>query len=133
MHQWPFFPGTGAADELGAGDGRHTNLNLPLGDGRDGQVAVPVWQRGLDAVVEFDPQLVLFEAGFDAHAADWTSDIHLSDADFGRLGERTGAALRAIGCPAVFELGGGYTQPAVTGGLRAFLAGLTATWSGECP
>ena len=127
MHQWPFFPGTGAADEVGAGAGRGRNLNLPLGAGRDGRVAVAVWQRALDAVACFDPELVLFEAGFDGHIDDWTSDINITGDDFRAIGTATAAMLDAAGAAAVFELGGGYTEEAVTDGLTGFLDGLRDT------
>jgi acetoin utilization deacetylase AcuC-like enzyme len=124
MHQFPFFPGTGGSDEVGAGPGRGTNLNLPLAAGRDGRVAVPNWDRALDRMLAFAPQLVLCEAGFDAHSKDWTSELNFDDETFLTIGQRTATALAALNCPAVFELGGGYVSEAVSGGLNALIDGL---------
>src|SRR6185295_849260 len=67
-HQFPYYPGTGAADEIGRGAGRGFTVNLPLEVGavdEDYQTAfagvvVPV-------VRQFAPDLVIVSAGFDAH------------------------------------------------------------------
>jgi len=70
-HQYPFYPGTGAADEIGRGAGRGFTVNLPLEVGATDEdyrlvfddVVVPVLQQ-------FAPDLLLVSAGFDAHERD---------------------------------------------------------------
>ncbi|MCG8425662.1 MAG: histone deacetylase [Proteobacteria bacterium] len=70
-HQYPFYPGTGACDEVGKGEGAGATVNvaLPSGSGdRDyaavfDEVFVPELRR-------FSPDLILVSAGFDAHQAD---------------------------------------------------------------
>ena len=85
-HQWPLYPGTGAADETGIGDGAGTTVNVPLPPGAAGDdyrrvmdsVVVPVLQR-------FDPDWLLVSAGFDAHRADPLTDMGLTSGDFADL------------------------------------------------
>ena len=67
MHQWPWYPGTGAASERGIG-----NLwNIPLPAGLPPERYVDALRAGIDqATVDFTPDLVLISAGFDSLAGD---------------------------------------------------------------
>ena len=67
-HQAPFYPGTGASDECGAGAGLGTTINVPLPaeTGFDAYEAV-FRQVMVPAADRFKPQLMLVSAGFDAH------------------------------------------------------------------
>ena len=85
-HQFPYYPGTGALDEVGEGEGRGFTVNLPmpagLGDGE--------YRRAYREIVEpigraFDPELVLVSAGFDAHRDDPLGGMALSAAGFAEL------------------------------------------------
>ena len=70
-HQYPFYPGTGAAAEVGGGAaaGRTLNVPLPAGCGDDEYVAA--FSRVIVPVAEqFRPEFVLVSAGFDAHRRD---------------------------------------------------------------
>jgi acetoin utilization deacetylase AcuC-like enzyme len=83
IHRWPFFPGTGAADETGSGDGLGATLNLPVGPGTPAAVYRETFIGGLERMAErLRPELVLVSAGFDAHAADPVGDLELATADF---------------------------------------------------
>ncbi|MCW5569389.1 MAG: histone deacetylase family protein, partial [Dokdonella sp.] len=63
-HQWPFYPGTGAAEEQGVGN----IVNVPLPSGTDGPGYRRAFERHvLPALEAFAPELVLISAGFDAH------------------------------------------------------------------
>ncbi len=78
-HQMPLFPGTGAANETGAG----TIVNAPLtaGDGSEQfQEAVEVML--LPRLTAFKPDLLLISAGFDAHRRDPLANINLVEEDF---------------------------------------------------
>lgn len=81
-HQMPLYPGTGAASDTGAHD---QILNLPLPPGSDGRLMRPLWERALDRVRGFDPDLILVSAGFDAHRADPLGGLNWSEADFAWL------------------------------------------------
>ena len=121
LHQYPFFPGTGAAADVGPAG---TSLNLPLPAGAGASEARAAYRRALAAVEEHDPQLVLVEAGVDGHAADWTSDLELDDRTFHRFGQLLRRLCEGLGAALVVEMGGGYTEAAVMGGFGAFLEGL---------
>ena len=70
-HEYPFYPGTGAAEETGEGAGRGCSVNIPMPHGSGDpeharafeEVVVPVVRR-------FRPELLLVSAGYDAHFAD---------------------------------------------------------------
>lgn len=85
-HQFPYYPGTGAAGEIGAGEGLGFTVNLPLEAGATDAdyeqvyttVAVPILRQ-------FRPELILVSAGFDAHADDPLGGMRVTSRQFGRL------------------------------------------------
>ena len=68
MHQWPWYPGTGAADDRGP----HQSIwNIPMPGGLPPAEYVTALERGIDAAtVGFVPDLVIISAGFDSLAGD---------------------------------------------------------------
>lgn len=133
LHQWPLYPGTGALEEVGAGDGEGFNVNLPMppgsGDREYGEAFDHVVEPVLDA---FDPQLLIVSAGQDGHAADTLSNQMISAAGFRDMAARMAAFTRErrIGLVVLHE--GGYnvsTLPqldhAILGGLGSFETDLT--------
>jgi acetoin utilization deacetylase AcuC-like enzyme len=78
-HQMPLFPGTGAVNETGSGN----IFNAPLSPGdRTEDFKEAFRERILPAVKEFDPDLILISAGFDAHKRDPLAEINLEAEDF---------------------------------------------------
>ncbi|MCA9609748.1 MAG: histone deacetylase, partial [Myxococcales bacterium] len=68
LHQWPLYPGTGRATEIGRGAGAGRTLNLALPAGADDAVYGEAFRRVvLPALRAHAPDLVLVSAGFDAH------------------------------------------------------------------
>jgi acetoin utilization deacetylase AcuC-like enzyme len=85
-HQFPYYPGTGAADEIGAGAGRGFTLNLPFDAGAtDADVIGAYEAQVIPALDEFRPDALLVSAGFDAHALDPLAGLRMSTAGYGRL------------------------------------------------
>jgi acetoin utilization deacetylase AcuC-like enzyme len=83
IHRWPFYPGTGAADEIGAGPGLGTTLNLPIAYGTPRAEYVSRFQRELERFArQIRPQLVLVSAGFDSHRDDPIGSLGLESEDF---------------------------------------------------
>lgn len=83
MHRWPFYPGTGKADETGIGDGLGFNLNLPVEMGMSRDRCTSLFSRELgDFADKLRPQLVLLSAGFDAHATDPVGSLGWETEDF---------------------------------------------------
>jgi acetoin utilization deacetylase AcuC-like enzyme len=71
LHQYPHYPGTGAASERGQGDGVGATLNCPLASGSGDRE----WTNALESLVlreleQFEPEFLLVSAGFDAHRDD---------------------------------------------------------------
>jgi acetoin utilization deacetylase AcuC-like enzyme len=85
-HQFPYYPGTGAASENGAGPGRGFTINLPLEAGADdGDYDLIYRDVVLPVLRQFRPQLLLVSAGFDAFRDDPLGGMRLSVEQFGRL------------------------------------------------
>lgn len=82
-HQSPWYPGTGAANETGAGagEGRIINCPLPAGSGRDA-VFQAFKHRLFPALDAFVPDLIVLSAGFDSRIGDPLGQFTLTDSDF---------------------------------------------------
>jgi acetoin utilization deacetylase AcuC-like enzyme len=126
IHQWPLYPGTGAASELGNGRGAGYTLNVPLSPGADDNTYMEVFDQViLPAANAFQPQMVLISAGFDAHANDPLGSMQVSERGFGRLARRVVqiAENHADGRVVAF-LEGGYDPMALEASVVATLAAL---------
>jgi acetoin utilization deacetylase AcuC-like enzyme len=85
-HQYPFYPGTGAAGDIGTGAGVGFTVNLPVAAGAtDADFERLYAQLALPVVRQFKPELVLVSAGFDAHVDDPLGGMRLTTPYFGRL------------------------------------------------
>jgi acetoin utilization deacetylase AcuC-like enzyme len=85
-HQYPYYPGTGAATETGAGLGAGFTVNLPLDAGAtDADYEVAYKTVAFPVLRQFRPELILISAGFDALADDPLGGMRLSANQFARL------------------------------------------------
>ena len=85
-HQFPLYPGTGAAREAGTGAGEGFTVNVPMEAGSDDADYAVVYERVVFPVVRaFAPDLLLVSAGFDAHAADPLAGMRVTTGGFGWL------------------------------------------------
>jgi acetoin utilization deacetylase AcuC-like enzyme len=92
-HQFPYYPGTGAANEIGSGAGTGFTINLPLATGATDADYELVYSRiAIPALRQFKPELVLISAGFDAHMDDPLGGMRLTAGCFGRLTALVAAA-----------------------------------------
>lgn len=86
IHRSPFYPGTGDADETGAGDGLGATLNIPVAAGITQKAFFDNLRRGVETLAEkMKPELILISAGFDAHRLDPVGGLCLENEDFGEL------------------------------------------------
>ena len=110
LHQYPYYPGTGAASETGTGRGAGTIVNCPMAAGAgDAEYERAFMDRILPAVDDFAPEFVILSAGFDAHAADPLAQIRLSTECFGWMSKRVMEfADRHAGGRVLSMLEGGY-------------------------
>lgn len=126
IHRWPFYPGTGAADETGTGAGLGATRNLPIAFGTPRPVYLDTFRRQLeDFAARIRPQLVLVSAGFDSHRADPIGSLSLEVEDFATLTEivRVVADAYAEG-RIVSLLEGGYNPPVLAECVATHLRGL---------
>jgi len=85
-HQYPFYPGTGAATETGRGEGLGFTLNIPLEIGdADATVEREYANQVYSKLREFKPDLLMISAGFDAHEQDPLGQLRMTASGFGRL------------------------------------------------
>jgi acetoin utilization deacetylase AcuC-like enzyme len=121
-HQWPLFPGTGAARETGVGN--IVNRPLPPGTGSADWRAV-VEDDLLPAIDAFAPELILVSAGFDAHRADPLASLGLVEDDFAWItAELLALAKRHAHGRLVSTLEGGYNPVALGRSCVAHLQAL---------
>jgi acetoin utilization deacetylase AcuC-like enzyme len=121
-HQYPLYPGTGAADETGLGN----VVNAPLAAGAGGAIFRRAFEaRILPALDAFAPELLLVSAGFDAHRADPLAGLELEEADFAWVTARlVEIARRHCRGKLVSVLEGGYDLKALAGSAAAHVNAL---------
>ncbi len=131
LHQWPLYPGTGAASECGFGAGTGTTLNCPMDPG----TGDADWLRALErtilpALEAFRPEFVLVSAGFDAHRRDPLAGIQLSEQGFRGLSRGIlELAARTAGGKLVSVLEGGYDLEALAASVEAHVGELVQSGS----
>ncbi|BAZ12265.1 histone deacetylase superfamily protein [Calothrix sp. NIES-4071] len=102
LHQYPCYPGTGKHTERGF----HNNvLNLPFPPGSDISLYQPVFEKKvIPFLSNFDPDLLIVSAGYDANADDPLANINLQPQDYGLFTDYCLQITRKI----LFGLEGGY-------------------------
>jgi acetoin utilization deacetylase AcuC-like enzyme len=123
-HQYPFYPGTGAASEKGRGAGLGFTLNIPLAAGtEDAEIERKYAEQVLPALRSFKPDLLMISAGFDAHELDPLGQLRLTTEGFGRLTRMLLAEADAL-CEGrvVLVTEGGYDLTAVAQCLNTVIA-----------
>jgi acetoin utilization deacetylase AcuC-like enzyme len=119
-HQYPFYPGTGAAAERGT----HGNiLNVPLASGSGDRAFLRAWEEKIGpALAAFKPELLLVSAGFDAHADDPLAGLEVTTDGYRELARliKSWAVSNSSG-RSVWALEGGYDLPALGNSVVACL------------
>jgi histone deacetylase 6 len=118
-HQYPFYPGTGAADEVGGPDARGRTVNVPWPPGCGDADYLAVFDRVLLPIArQFGPDLVLVSAGFDAAEGDPLGSMRLSAAGYARMTARLQTLADGR---VVLALEGGYNLSAIARAAEACL------------
>ncbi|HEY3391391.1 MAG TPA: histone deacetylase [Lacipirellulaceae bacterium] len=126
IHRWPFYPGTGAADETGTASGLGATRNLPVTFGTPRAAYLDRFRRELEEfAARIRPQLVLVSAGFDSHREDPIGSLGLEVEDFAELTKIVVdiAAVHSAG-RIVSLLEGGYNPPILAECVETHLRGL---------
>src|SRR6516165_3168942 len=118
-HQFPLYPGTGAASEMGVGN----IVNVPLRPmSGSNQFRLGVTQHILPALDAFRPRLILISAGFDAHKNDPLAQLLLEVGDYSWITEKLlEIAYRHAGGRLVATLEGGYDLAALGASVAAHI------------
>jgi acetoin utilization deacetylase AcuC-like enzyme len=125
-HQYPYYPGTGSAEERGAGKAEGTTLNIPLPMGTPAREHRQAFADALHQIeMRFPPDLVIISAGFDSRRGDPLGGLMLEDSDFYemtkdvlRIAEKH-ASGRVIGL-----LEGGYNLDLLGSSVKSHIAAL---------
>jgi acetoin utilization deacetylase AcuC-like enzyme len=127
VHQYPFYPGTGAAAERGVGAGEGATINVPLPGGSDDAAYLRAIEAEIVPAIErLTPDALVISAGFDAYAADPLGGMGVTAdgfRDWGRVVRSL--ADRLCGGRALSLLEGGYNLGALPELIEAYLEGLT--------
>jgi acetoin utilization deacetylase AcuC-like enzyme len=129
LHQFPFYPGTGAVDEIGTGAGKGFTVNLPLEVGSvDEDYRVAFSDVVVPVLRQYNPGLLLVSAGFDAHERDPLAGMRLTSAAFGAMTmELRNVAEACCEGRMVLMTEGGYDLRALTESLQAAVESLAAS------
>jgi len=127
IHQSPFYPGTGRADEAGEGPGQGHIRNFPLPRGSGDKEFLAALDEGLKSAEAFRPELVFISAGFDGHKDDTLGGLAYTEAGYAE-------ATRRVRCLAdsnasgriVSVLEGGYDAVALGRSAVAHVKALAA-------
>ncbi len=119
LHQSPWYPGTGAANERGVGN----IFNVPLGPGlAPERYREALWEAVVAATNRWDPELLLISSGFDAMQGDPLGGFTLEPEHYAQWTARLRERLPAT--PIVSLLEGGYDPPRLAEGAAAHIAAL---------
>ena len=122
IHEYPLYPGTGPASDVGSGAGEGFTVNLPVpGGSGDAAYRSLVEHVGAALVREWEPELVLISAGFDAHRDDPLATCRVSEAGFAGMAASLRRAADGVGAPLGVVLEGGYDLGALAGSMAAVM------------
>jgi acetoin utilization deacetylase AcuC-like enzyme len=131
-HQYPYYPGSGAFEQVGVGNGEHFTVNVPLSPGHGDEEYVGIFEGILKPIaLEFAPELILVSAGFDIHMNDPLGGMLVTPNGFAGM-TRFIMDIADICCGGrvVVTLEGGYDLQGLRDSVKAVLTelvGLTKT------
>ena len=122
-HQYPYYPGTGAVDEVGSGKGEGYTVNVPLPAGCGDAEYLAVFREIIVPVIErYEPDWLLVSAGFDSHRDDPLAAMNVTERGFGVMADALlELARRHTGGKIAFLLEGGYDLSALRNSVATVL------------
>jgi acetoin utilization deacetylase AcuC-like enzyme len=129
LHQFPFYPGTGALQETGSGDGDGYTVNVPFPGGcHDGDYRAAFRDIIVPVANAFEPDLVMVSAGFDAHRLDPLAGMEATEEGYADMAATVASiADEHADGRLVLTLEGGYDLGALGRSVRACVDVLTGT------
>jgi acetoin utilization deacetylase AcuC-like enzyme len=111
IHQQHLYPGTGASDETGSGDGRGFTINFPIPSGQGDREYITIFKEKIyPFIISYKPELLMLSSGFDAHLSDPLGGMNVTSKGFGEFTE--------IICSAVDEVCQGRLVSVLEGGYN---------------
>ncbi len=127
IHEWPLYPGTGPAVDVGSGAGEGFTVNMPVPGGSGNDVHGSLVEHVVAPLIGgWEPELVLVSAGFDAHRADPLASCTLTEAGFAGMTGTLRRACADVGAPIGLVLEGGYAVDALAASMAALVPVLGA-------
>jgi acetoin utilization deacetylase AcuC-like enzyme len=125
IHQYPFWPGSGALGDVGSGAGEGYSLNLPVPAGTGEAAFLSLVEHVVAPAARlYRPDLILISAGFDAHRDDPLGGLALETDSFGKLARQVRALGEELGAPIGAVLEGGYDLNALAESVAASMSAL---------
>lgn len=130
-HQYPYYPGTGALQDVGTGDGEGFTVNVPLGYGMGDVEFRAIFRRILAPVTEqYAPDLILVSTGFDTYHADPLGGMKMTAEGYGMLtAELMVMASGSAKGKLVLMLEGGYHLDGLSQGVGFCLKAMLGVWN----
>ncbi len=126
LHQYPFYPGSGSADEIGSGDAKGTTINYPLKAGVGDKEFIDIFDNSIsDKVLKYNPDLIIVSAGFDAHMSDPIGGLRVTTEGYHNISKTINKlAGEVCGGKIISSLEGGYNLKALAESVAAHLIAL---------
>jgi acetoin utilization deacetylase AcuC-like enzyme len=127
MHRYPFYPGTGAASEIGTGKGRGFTKNIPFDAGTgDAQYLRAVEDEIVRIIDDYHPNAILLSSGFDAHRRDPLGGMKVTESAYGEITRRVvETAERHCGGRVLSLLEGGYDMEALAASVAEHVTAMS--------
>ena len=131
-HEWPLYPGTGAANDYGAEPARGYTVNVPVPSGTGNDVYVSLTEHLVVPLARaFAPQLLLISAGFDAHRDDPLASCAVTEDGFAAMTSWMRQLASELAVPLGVVLEGGYALRPLARSVGATLEALISAPSVE--
>jgi acetoin utilization deacetylase AcuC-like enzyme len=125
IHQWPLYPGTGAAGYTGTGAGEGYTINLPVPPGSGSEEFLSLVQYAVAPIArEFRPGLIAISAGYDAHRDDPLAECSVDTDGFGDMAATMRTLAAELDVPVLVCLEGGYDPTALATSVVATIRAL---------
>jgi acetoin utilization deacetylase AcuC-like enzyme len=122
VHEWPLYPGTGPASDIGVGSGQGFTVNLPVPGGTGNRAYRSLVEHvGCGLIAAWEPELVLISAGFDAHRDDPLATCRVTEEGYAGMTASLRRAAAAVGAPLGVVLEGGYDLGALARSMAALM------------
>jgi acetoin utilization deacetylase AcuC-like enzyme len=128
VHEWPLYPGSGAANDYGAEPARGYTVNVPVPSGTGDDVYLSLTEHLVVALARaFAPQLLLISAGFDAHYEDPLATCTVTEDGFAGMTRWMRRLTSELSVPLGIVLEGGYALAPLARSVAAMLDALGST------